>query len=200
MRLLKLLLILIVCAAGSAKAGPFEDGTAAYKRNDYAGALGLWRPLAEAGNARAQNKLGTMYYAGQGVPQDHATAMSWHRKAAEQGDAEGQFYLGGFYYLGEVVLRDNAVAASWYRKAAEQGHAEGQYHLGVMCAVGQGEPQDLVQAHMWFDLAGSRYDASEREDREIAVKSRDLIAAKMTPAQLAEAQRLAREWKPKTAR
>jgi TPR repeat protein len=58
-----------------------------------------------------------------------------------------------------------------------------------MYAEGQGVPQDNVQAYMWFTLAGTAGDAAN-------LKNRDLIAAKMTPDQIAEAQRLAREWKP----
>ena len=61
-----------------------------------------------------------------------------------------------------------------------------------MYANGQGVPQDYVQAHMWYNLAGASGDAE-------GAKNRDLIAQKMTPAQVAEAQRLAREWKPKSS-
>ncbi len=60
---------------------------------------------------------------------------------------------------------------------------------------GRGVPQDYVQAHMWLNLAASRF--PQGTDRDMAVKIRDILAAKMTPAQIAEAQRLAREWKPK---
>jgi uncharacterized protein len=85
----------------------------------------------------------------------------------------------------------------WYRKAAEQGEASAQSDLGAMYESGQGVTQDHVLAHMWFNLATSRYPASEQEGREKARRNRDSVASKMTPAQIAEAQRLAREWKPK---
>jgi hypothetical protein len=53
---------------------------------------------------------------------------------------------------------------------------------------------------MWLNLAASRYPASKAKLRDSAVKVRDGLAADlMTPAQIAEAQRLAREWKPKPA-
>ncbi len=64
-----------------------------------------------------------------------------------------------------------------------------------MYEQGQGVPQDYVQAHMWFNLAASR--SPPGADHAKAVKNRDILAAKMTPAQIAEAQRMAREWKPK---
>jgi TPR repeat protein len=85
------------------------------------------------------------------------------------------------------------MAVSWYRKAAEQGEASGQYNLGIMYRTGRGVPQDYVQAHMWFNLA-----ASHTYPVDDAVADRDLVAARMTPLQIAEAQRLAREWKSKT--
>ncbi len=64
-----------------------------------------------------------------------------------------------------------------------------------MYATGDGVPQDYVQAHMWYNLAASRYPPGS--DRDKVVRNRDTVAEKMTPEQIAEAQRLAREWKPK---
>jgi hypothetical protein len=77
------------------------------------------------------------------------------------------------------------------RVRAEEGNAEAQYDLGVMYDNGEGVPQDDVQAHMWTNLAASRL-TGELRDR--SVKNRDIIAAKMAAEQIAEAQRLAREW------
>ena len=91
--------------------------------------------------------------------------------------------------------QDYSEAVRWTRKAANQGNALGQTNLGVMYGKGRGVPQDYVQAHIWFNLAASRFPPGT--DRDKAVKNRDLVAKLMTPAQIAEAQRLAREWKPK---
>jgi TPR repeat protein len=85
---------------------------------------------------------------------------------------------------------------SWFRKAAEQGEAKAQFNVGIMYAHGQGVPRDDVQALKWLDLASSHSGASEKATRERAVRNRDKLAARMTPAQIAEAQKLAREWKP----
>jgi TPR repeat protein len=101
------------------------------------------------------------------------------------------------YDNGQGVLQDYVEAARWYRRAAEQGVATAQANLADMYAFGRGVPQDYVLAHMWFNLAASRYPASEIDARKKAIHNRDLVASKMTPAQIAEAQRLAREWKPK---
>jgi TPR repeat protein len=112
-RLLKLLLLLCMWAAGSAAAGPLEDGVAASRNGDYATALRLLRPLADEGNAVAQLNLGFMYNLGRGVPEDLAAAVSWYRKAAEQGNASAQNNLGTMYDTGQGVPLDQAAAASW---------------------------------------------------------------------------------------
>lgn len=78
----------------------------------------------------------------------------------------------------------------WYRLAADRGDASAQNNLGFMYAEGRGVLQDYVLACMWLNLAAARGDS-------FAAQNRDEIAAKMTLAQIAEAQRLAREWKPK---
>ncbi len=172
----------------------FDEGFAAYERGDYATALREWRPLAKQGNAEAQFNLGVMYERGQGVTQDYAEGVQWYRKSAEQGVAKAQYNLGNMYRIGQGVPQDYARAVGWYHKAAEQGQAEAQYNLGVMYRDGQGVPQDYLQAHMWSNLAASRLPPGGRRDN--AVKNRDIVAKMMTPAQISEAQKLAREWKP----
>lgn len=79
---------------------------------------------------------------------------------------------------------------------AAQGDASAQFNLGVIYAEGQGVPQDYVQAHKWINLAAAK---GTGEDRNKRAKVRRRVAAKMTPAQIAEAQKLAREWKPTPA-
>ncbi len=86
---------------------------------------------------------------------------------------------------------DYATALTKFRPLAQQGDARAQYNLGVMYFMGRGVPQDDVQAHMWLNLAA-------KQGIERARKARDELAKKMTPAQLDEAQRLAREWKLKS--
>ena len=89
-----------------------------------------------------------------------------------------------------VKRRDYATAVRLIRPLAEQGDATAQYNLGVFYDNGLGVPQDHVSAYMWFSLSAS-------QGKEGAATFRDLIARLMTPAQIAEAQKLAREWKPK---
>ncbi len=162
---------------------------------DYAEAVKWSRKAAEQGYARAQNNLGFMYSKGQGVPQDYVQAVKWYHKAAEQGYAKAQFSLGLMYGTGLGVPQDHAEAGRWYRKAAEQGYADAQFSLGLMYGKGLGVPQDYVQAHKWYNLAAMSLPPGK--DHDTATKNREIVAKTMTPAQVSEAQKLAREWKPK---
>ena len=83
-----LLLLLMLSFSHAAIAGDVEDGLAAAKKGDFATALRLWKPLAEQGNARAQNNLGFMYANGDGVAQDYVKALTWWNIAAIDGVAD----------------------------------------------------------------------------------------------------------------
>jgi hypothetical protein len=157
--------------------------------HDHVKAVAWYRKAAEQGFALAQNNLGAMYAEGSGVPHDHVKAVAWYRKAAEQGLASAQYNFGAMYAEGSGVPHDDAKAVEWYRKAAEQGFAPAQYNLGRIYAVGHGVPQDYTMAHIWLNLAADR---KNRNASEVM----GLLARDMTPDQIAEAQRLAREWKP----
>jgi TPR repeat protein len=185
--------MLVLSFAAPVIAGPLEDSAAAYVRGDYATALRLLRSLADQGYALAQNNLGAMYAQGRGVPQDHAEASKWYRFAADQGYAVAQTNLGVAYAEGRGVRQNDAEALKWFRKAADQGHGQAQNSLGIMYAEGRSVPQDFVSAHMWFNLAAAQGEKNAAEYRE-------KVAEGMIPAQIAEAQKLAREWKPKMER
>jgi TPR repeat protein len=61
-----------------------------------------------------------------------------------------------------------------------------------MYATGQGVPLDDVQAYQWFSISLALGNA-------ISAKNRERVAGRMTPAQIAQAENLAREWRPKAA-
>ena len=117
---------------------------------------------------------------------DFATALREWTPLAEQGVANAQFHTGLMYYKGDGVPQDYKTALKWYTQAAEQGYANAQYHLGVMYYAGYGVLKDDVYAHMWFNIAGSN-------GHEKASENRNKVAETMTPEQIAEAQKLARE-------
>jgi len=162
-------------------------GAKAFTFGDNATALKEWRPVAEQGDMESQWAMGDLYRFGWGVPQDYGEAVRWYRLAADQGFADAQFTLGVMYAKGQGVPQDVAEAGRWYRLAAVQGHATAQFNLGILHGKGQGVLQDYVQAHMWASLAAA-------QNEKNATKFRDTLAKQMTPEQIAEAQRLAREW------
>jgi hypothetical protein len=155
-------------------------------RNDQEGVKWL-RLSAAQGNSLAQSNLGTSYAEGRGVPQDYQEALKWYRLSAAQGNYIAQSNLGMHYEYGEGVPQDYVQAMTWYRKAADQGDTDAQTRLGTMYAFGHGVPQDYVQALMWYLIAKAK--GSTLPDQNL-----QKLKSLSTPAQIAEAQRMAREW------
>ncbi len=154
-------------------------------------AIKWYTKAAEQGHAEAQHNLGLMYKNGLGVPQDYREAVKWYTKAAKQGDALAQSGLGVMYYDGTGVPQDYKEAIKWYTKAAEQGDADAQVNLGGMYYGGKGVPEDYVQAYKWWNLAAAQGD-------EDAGKKREILRESMSASQIAEAQRLSSEFRPKS--
>ncbi len=122
---------------------------------------------------------------------DYATAVKIMRPLAEQGFAPAQLVLGILYAeRGGGIPQDYAVAAKWFHLAAEQGQAEAQANLGYKYQAGKGVPKDYVLAYLWYNLAAAR-------ENPFAADNRDELVKRMTPDQIAEAQRMAREWMAK---
>ena len=153
---------------------------------DYVMARQWYEKAAAQGYARGQNNLGELYANGQGVRQDYTKAREWFEKAATQGDALAQNWLGWLYANGQGVPQDYTQARQWYEKAAAKGDATAQSKLGVLYTEGLGVPEDLVQAHLWLSMAAA-------QGNKIAAQDRDKVVMKMTPAQIAEAQRLVQQ-------
>jgi hypothetical protein len=147
-------------------------------------AIGLVLALLVAVSATAQDfqKGGAAAALG-----DYATALQEWRPLAAKGHASAQYNLGFMYEEGRGVPLDPIEAAKWYSKAAEQGHAKAQRSLGLKYEYGQGVPQDYIFAHMWFSLSAANGD-------KFAAKSRNEITKRMTPTQVAKAQKLAQDW------
>ena len=117
---------------------------------------------------------------------DFATALREFTTLAKQGNAAAQYNLGVMYDEGRGVPENDKTAVKWYRLAAEQGHTKSQSNLGAMYYNGLGVPLDHVYAHMWWNIAAS-------SGIENAVKGRDIVAKRMTSANINAAQKLARE-------
>jgi TPR repeat protein len=129
--------------------------------------------------------LGSLY----GLEQDHANAMRCYRKAAEQGFPSGQTALANCYQHGLGVLEDDIEAVKWYRKAAEQGDDMAKFKLACCYADGEGVAQDLIIAYMWANLGSA-------SGNRFAVSAKEILSKKLNRDQIAEGQKLSREWKP----
>jgi TPR repeat protein len=148
-----------------------ERGIDAYYAGAYDKARRLLNILAQQGFARAQFRLGMMYYLGRGVPQNRIIATEWIRKAlpdvrrqAQEGVAWAQADLGSLYEDGLIVERDTKTAVRWYTRAAEQGYAGAQTNLGVMYAKGVGVEPDIFEAIKWLERAAAQGDRVARQN------------------------------------
>ena len=187
-RNLVFILLLLLISLHSLLAADLDKVVEAFNRMDYATALKEWSQLAEQGDAEYQYRLGVLYNFGMGVAKDGTQAVYWYRKAAEQGITDAQVLLGMMYQDGDGVAENDTQAVYWYKKAAEQGHAKAQNYLGGMYVSGEGTAEDYILAYMWANLAGAK-----GEDVDILKR---YLKDRMTRAQIAEAQRLSREWRP----
>lgn len=183
------LLIMYLTVSACADIQPASDG---YNNNraEYVEAAKELRKSAEAGDASAQNALGLLYYKGKGVSQSYRQAKEWFEKAAKQGRAGAQVNLGTLYLSGEGAPQSAEMALFWFSRAAGHEDALALAKLGLMYAQGRGVLQDYIQAHMWYNLSAARGEVRSAD-------ARDALAKQMTLTQIAEAQRLAREWRPK---
>jgi TPR repeat protein len=162
----------------------YQLGRAYLHKGNYSSALVQYRKAADQGYAPAKHGLGVMYANGHGVPKDYAKAAKWYREAADQGYADAQLSLGLMYDDGRGMPQNYGEALKWLRKAAEQGNAGAQFFLAVKYFTGEGVPQNYIQAHMWLNLSAPQHG-------DIGIELRNRLASLMSPAQVAEAQRLA---------
>lgn len=160
----RLLLILLIPLSLAAHAAPATDPLADALRTLEAGrhqqGIQMLTPLANAGNALAQYRLGMLYYHGQGVNEDEKMAIYWWKKAAEQGNVESMFQLGSAYLFGtqtaKFVPDPDREAAIWYFQAASAGHVEAQYHLGLLFLAGKGVVENRQESARWMQKAAAQ--------------------------------------------
>ena len=178
---------LFLLSSSAASAADLEQGLAAYDEGNYAVALELCLPLAEAGDATAQFCVARMYANGFGVMMDDAMALKWYGLAAKAGHAESQFNLGVMHANGWGVPMNDAEAARYYRQAAEQGFIQAMSSLAYVTYRGIGVAENLAEGYMWYDVAAKFGDLA-------AEQKRDDLANKLSHDDLLNAQTLALNW------
>jgi hypothetical protein len=146
-------LLLVALCAGPAYADDYTDGVQAYDEEDFAGAMALWKPIAEAGDPRAQYAVANLYIEGLGVAENLVTAGYWLERSAMGGLPLAQFRLGNAYREGYGFEKNDTEAVNWWHRAAENGISGAMYNLGVHYYFGRGVVADQATAWEWFGKA-----------------------------------------------
>jgi hypothetical protein len=161
---------------------------------DYGQSLAWFLRAAEQGDRDAMFVVAAMYAKGIGLKPDNDQALEWYRKAAEKGHRGAQATLGLRYLLGDGVARDETVAARWTYRAASQGIPEAQLLLAKMLSEGRGTTKNNVAAYSWATIATSRL--GDKKLRDSASQFRQQIGSALTPDQIAQAEKTAKDWGP----
>lgn len=147
-----LLTLAIFSAALPVAAQTARSGIEAWQQGDTAGAVAIWRPLAEKGDPDAQFNLGQAYRLGKGVPLDLAQAQNWLERAARKGHVDAQSTLG-------LLLFQNGNRVSgmrWLKSAAEAGEPKSMLIVGTALYNGDGVPEDPVRAYAYVSRAAAQ--------------------------------------------
>jgi TPR repeat protein len=158
---------------------------------NYEEALKWYRKAALTGYPDAAFNLGVAYTEGKGVTPDKSQALHWYQLAADSGYAPAQVILGNIYFRGDGIAADQKAGADWYLKAAEQDDVVAQFLIANLYVTGQGVPEDFVQAYKWLLIAEG---ANHPDAKKTAEERKQLIVGRLSPAQIAEAEKQANEW------
>jgi hypothetical protein len=141
----------LLCAV-PASAQSVKAGIEAWQRADYAKAISIWRPLAEAGDADAAFNMGQAYRLGRGVPVNLGQAQNWLERAAAKSHLDAQTTLG-------LLLFGNgnqAEGARWLKLAAEKGEPRAMLIFGTALFNGDGVTQDQVLGYAYVSRAAAQ--------------------------------------------
>jgi TPR repeat protein len=143
---------LLIATAAPLSAQSVRAGIEAWQQSDYSGAVAIWRPLAEKGDADAQFNLGQAYRLGRGVPTNLAAAKTWFERAAGQGHVDAQTTLGLLLFQNG----EQAQGLNWLKKAAEQGEPRALLVYGTALVNGDTVTQDRVLGYAYVSRAAAQ--------------------------------------------
>jgi len=172
---------LLIASAAPLCAQSVKAGIEAWQRADYSGAVAIWRPLAEKGDADAEFNLGQAYRLGKGVPINLAAAKTWFERAANQGHVDAETTLGLLLFQNG----DRAEGLKWLKKAADRGEPRALLVYGTALVNGDGVTQDPVLGYAYVNRAaaaglGPAKDTLQQLDQllPVADRNRGLAMAK----------------------
>ena len=146
-----------------------KQGVELWRAGDYAGAVAMWQPFADAGDVDAMFNIGQAYKLGRAVPKDSLIARDWYRKAAAKGHLPAEANLGILLFQ----AGDKQEAIRWLKMAADQNEMRAQYVLGVALWNGDGVPKNMALAYAYL----SRSSAQGLPDAQSALNSLTAVIA-----------------------
>lgn len=166
-----------------------KTGVDAWQQGDYDKAVGVWLPLAQAGDPDAQFNMGQAYKLGRGVKADMAVALDWYRKARAQGHIRAEDNLGLLMFQ----QGDRAGALPYLQRSAIRGEPRAQYIVGTALFNGDLAPKDWPRAYALMNRASAagltqataslkqmdRYIPAEQRERGLAM-ARDMGSTEVT--------------------
>lgn len=165
-----------VGAPSPAKAD-YQSGVDAYYRNDFQGAYAAWLPLAEAGDAVAQNSIGALYDHGLGFAEDNTEAARWYEMAAQQGLPLAMRNLANQYVSGHGVVYDLEIARQWYERAAAAGDQQSAALLSHLRPASPPPSAAPAEAPAGFDTPSITGSLAEPADAAVPAVMEDATAA-----------------------
>ncbi|MGK5026624.1 hypothetical protein [Janthinobacterium sp. RB2R34] len=184
-------------ASTGARAG-VKEGVAAFEQGRCVEAVAQLRPVAQAGNAKAQKLLGDLYKAGRDCPDlpgNDANAERWYLLAAKSGDRVAQDELVSLYLYGYGSVKNPARALPWLQDLAKGGDGGPLAQLGRLYEQGEGVPADSVLSHAYKLLAlrDKKWTGAAEVEKYLPVQRNN-----MSPDQVKEAERLVAQWQAGT--
>jgi uncharacterized protein len=186
-RILMVSVTLLATLPVTARADDYVKGIESYEARDFDKARKIFQPLAEAGDARAQYRIGAMHEYGIGGAADHTMALEWYRKSAAGDNADAQYALGEALLTGQGLDGNPVEAVAWFRKAAAQGRLHAFLMLAICYRDSADAPADIVMAHVYASIRTVQMKKMDLVEREKLSKE---LAAEMTKEQRAESESL----------
>ena len=179
----------------------YENDYEKYGVKDLAQAVRWNRVVAERGDLGAIHSMAKFYEWGRGVAEDGNEAIKWYKRAIEQGDLSAMYLLAMLYTDGcKGVSKDGARATKWLEKAADNGDLSSMHTLAFRYQYGeQGTPEDYVLAYKWNNIWFSKIDEDDplqtgTDNIEEQKKWFENFKKRMSKDQIAEGQKMSREW------
>jgi len=199
-RLIAFILFALLFLQPAAARADYAEGLQAYTRHEWQKAIALLRPLAEAGDDRAQILIGNMYNEGWGVLISHSEAYRLYRRAAGKDNAEAATLLGAMTLHGQGIPASRSAALAWFLRAAQLGDQNGSFFAGTMLAMGNESsrdhaPPNALEAYKWFRICAAQKGTPQMA--AVCTRMADGLARKSLPREKAAgADAEARAFKP----